>query len=114
MNIILYGNPYHLYKHIWLNSDDIKDLYLKYNNNIVNYIDGVFAIVIKDNDNTIVITDYYGYYPLFYNKKTKEVCKDIDINDIDGLDKIYNDYINNEIYNLSHNILNQNNLYLHL
>lgn len=110
MNIILYGNPYHLYKHTWLNSDDIKDLYLKYNNNIVNYIDGVFAIIIKDNDNTIVITDYYGYYPLFYNKKTKEVRKDIDINDIDNLDKIYNDYINNEIYNLSHNILNENNI----
>lgn len=105
MKITLYGHPYHLYEHVWLNSNNILELYNKYNDNIVNYIDGVFGIVIETEACSKVITDYYGYYPLFYNTSNRKVYKDIDINDIEYLDIKYNNYINSNIYNLSHNIL---------
>lgn len=41
VNIKIYGHPYHIYEQCFLNEDNIKELYIKYGNNIHNYKDRV-------------------------------------------------------------------------
>ena len=104
MNIKIYGHPYHVYEQCFLNEDNIKEMYNKYNNDIHNYIDGAFSIIIDDT----VITDYYGYYPLFYNTQNKRIYDNItfDNNESKELNLKYKEYVNNQSqHNLDHSIL---------
>lgn len=104
MNIKIYGHPYHIYEQCFLNEDNIKELYIKYGNDIHNYIDGAFSIIIDDT----VITDYYGYYPLFYNTQNTRIYDNITFNDNESkeLNLKYKEYIYNQSqHNLDHSIL---------
>lgn len=108
MNITIYGHPYSLDTMNFLSTNDITELYLKYKNDIVNHIDGAFSIVIETDDYLKVITDYYGYYPLFYNIKNHKVLDELHINTGDDyeIDKIYKHYmIEPNMHNINHSII---------
>lgn len=74
MNLKIFGNPYHSLEYSFLNKDEIYDLLFKNDENLENissldFLDGVFSLVYENDDYLIIISDPYGLYPIFYNKK---------------------------------------------
>jgi hypothetical protein len=70
MQINIYGYPYNLYEYYLYNSENIKNIIennYKNIDNALNYIDGIFAINIIDDNIEYWITDPYGLYPIFIN-----------------------------------------------
>jgi hypothetical protein len=108
MKIKIYGYPYLQNEHIFCDNNIIEQLYCAHGDDIVNYIDGAYSIIIYDNNITIIITDQYGFYPLF---------RDLDYNIFDNIskyvnniDNLYYNYIKlNDNNNLDHSILYNNN-----
>jgi len=76
MNVTIYGCPYHSLDYHFYTEEELVLLFTKYENmnEALNYIDGGFAIKIQKNTEEIWITDYYNFYPIFYNPIEKKVC----------------------------------------
>ena len=70
------------------------------------YIDGAFSIIIADNNITYIFTDWYGYYPLFYDIKTKQIFEKIE--KVNNINKCYLNTILCKEHNLTHTILPEN------
>lgn len=81
MILTIYGYPYHSTEYYFYDNASLLQLFKTYNvldnvDNIkkaLNYIDGVFAVQIRYDDNEIWISDYYGLFPLFYNPTEQKV-----------------------------------------
>lgn len=52
----------------------IKDLYLKYGNNVTSYIKGIFTIIIIDGDSIKLFTDQLGISKVFYFINNEKFC----------------------------------------
>lgn len=75
MNIVIYGHPYHSLDYYFYEENSLIELFKsKPLEEALNYIDGVFALCIKEDNKETWITDFYGLYPIFYNAKEKKVC----------------------------------------
>ena len=106
MKIIIYGNPYNINEYYFLKESDIYKLFKLYNINMYRYIDGAFSIIIADNNITYIFTDWYGYYPLFYDIKTKQIFEKIE--KVNNINKCYLNTILCKEHNLTHTILPEN------
>jgi len=80
--IIILGFPYDLDNTKILDEEDIELLYEKYNDDIINYVQGFFGLEIIFENYSKVITERFGLYPIFLNLKNFRIYNDIEIKDI--------------------------------
>ena len=115
-NLKIYGNPYHSLDYYFLNKEEIFIILFENDANLetissLDFIDGVFSLFYENEDYLIIVSDPYGLYPLFYNKKELKVIDSFSDCEYDY--KINNEYVNSCKKNLDksyHSALSANNL----
>jgi hypothetical protein len=115
-NLKIYGNPYHSLDYYFLNKEEIFIILFENDTNLetissLDFIDGVFSLFYENEDYLIIVSDPYGLYPLFYNKKELKVIDRFSDCEYDY--KINNEYVNSCKKNLDksyHSALSANNL----
>jgi len=87
INLKVFGHPYNSFDYVFINDDEVFNILFRKDDNLDNYnsidlIDGIFSIVYENENYLIIISDPYGLYPLFYNKKEMKVVDNFtDCND---------------------------------
>lgn len=84
ISIFIYGYPFNVSTGKWISSNDVYQLYLGKELNFIEYVEGVYAIIIFDKikEECFIIIDRYGVYSLFYLRNNSYVILSDNINEI--------------------------------